>query len=152
MAHSPEKKIALRAAYVGGLPLEAAAERAGVPLGTARRWFAAEKRAGDDWDRAQKAALTVAGGGARQALDRIVAAALVRCEVLLEALAAADIPIERAMQYMGVLADTISKLEAANRRAGSLGERLRRATEDAETGRMNPEEALRRVREELYGG
>jgi hypothetical protein len=152
MAHAPEKKVALRAAYVGGLPLEAAAGKAGVPLATARRWYAQARRAGDDWERAQKACLTVAGGGTGQALDRIIAAALVRCEALLEELARADCSLERGIQAMATLGDTISKLHAANRRVSpektAIGERIGAAA----GGALSPAEALRRVREELYGG
>ncbi|MFA9949149.1 DUF1804 family protein [Dentiradicibacter hellwigii] len=49
MAHPPEKRLELRAAYIGGLPLEVAADKTGVPYGTARNWFNAAKREGDDW-------------------------------------------------------------------------------------------------------
>lgn len=154
MAHAPEKKVALRAAYIGGLPLEAAADKNGVAYGTARRWYAAAKKDGDDWDRSQKAALTVAGGGAGQALDRIIAAALLRCEALLEELGRADCGLERALQALAILGDTVSKLHAANRRVSAektaIGERIKRPVAE-EVARMTPEEALRRVREELYG-
>lgn len=151
MAHAPEKKIALRAAYIGGLPLEVAAEKTGVPLPTARRWLQEARRAGDDWDAFQKASLVVAGGGVEQALGRIIAAGLLRCEALLEATAGAD-PVE-AVKAMAVLGDTISKLQAASRRmmpeAHAMGERLKRI--EAEAKGLSAEEALARVREELYG-
>jgi hypothetical protein len=41
----------LRAAYIGGLPLEHAAEKVGVPPGTARNWYRAARDSGDDWDK-----------------------------------------------------------------------------------------------------
>lgn len=113
MAHSPDKKIKLRAAYIGGLPLEAAADKVGVPLPTARNWFREARAIGDDWDAFQKASLVVAGGGVEQALGRIIAAALLRCEALLESTAAGD-PAE-AVKAMGVLGDTVSKLRAASK-------------------------------------
>lgn len=113
MAHSPDKKVKLRAAYIGGLPLEAAADKVGVPLPTARNWFRADKKAGDDWDAFQKASLVVAGGGIEQALGRIIAAGLLRCEALLEATAGDD-PME-GVKAMAVLGDTVSKLKAASR-------------------------------------
>lgn len=113
MAHSPDKKVKLRAAYIGGLPLEAAADKIGVPLPTARNWFREARTVGDDWDAFQKASLVVAGGGVEQALGRIIAAALLRCETLLEATAASD-PAE-AVKAMGILGDTVSKLRAASK-------------------------------------
>lgn len=112
MAHPPEKKTELRAAYLGGLPLERAAERVDVPLPTARRWYQDAKKAGDDWDKYRAAGLVVAGGGIEQALGRVIAAGLVRCEVLLEQTQNAADPFE-AVKAMGTLSDTISKLKSA---------------------------------------
>ena len=57
MAHPPEKRLELRAAYIGGLPLEAAAEKAGVPYATARNWFNLARRDGEDWDKFRAANL-----------------------------------------------------------------------------------------------
>lgn len=113
MAHSPDKKAKLRTAYIGGLPLEAAADKVGVPLGTARNWYKAARDTGDDWDAFQKASLVVSGGGIEQALGRIIAAGLLRCETLLEATANDD-PME-AVKAMAVLGDTVSKLRAASK-------------------------------------
>jgi len=113
MAHAPDKKIKLRAAYIGGLPLEAAADKVSVPLATARNWYRAARDDGDDWDAFQKASLVVSGGGIEQALGRIIAAGLLRCEVLLEKTAAAD-PVE-AVKAMAVLGDTVAKLRAASK-------------------------------------
>lgn len=114
MAHPPEKKTELRAAYLGGLPLERAAEKVDVPLPTARRWFAEAKRGGDDWDKFRTAGLIVAGGGIEQAMGRVIAAGLVRCEVLLESIEGAENPMD-AVKAMGTLSDTISKLKSASR-------------------------------------
>lgn len=113
MAHNPDIKVKLRAAYIGGLPLEAAADKVGVPLATARNWFRAARDAGDDWDAFQAASLVVSGGGIEQALGRIIAAALLRCEKLLEATEAGN--PEEAVKAMGTLGDTISKLRAASK-------------------------------------
>lgn len=65
MAHGEDVKTTLRAAYIfDRLPLEAAAEKVGVPLGTARRWKGLAAAQGDDWDKARAAAgLTSAGTG-----------------------------------------------------------------------------------------
>lgn len=111
MAHAPEKKARLRTAYIGGLPLEAAADKACVPLPTARNWYRAAKAAGDDWDRFQAASLIVAGGGIEQAMGRIIAAALLRCEALLET---PPDDVEASIRAMSTLGDTVAKLNAAS--------------------------------------
>lgn len=114
MAHSPEKKLELRAAYIGGLPLEQAAEKVGVPFGTARNWYREARDGADDWDKFQRVSLMVAGGGIEQALGRVIAAGLLRCEALLERTQAAEDPLD-AVKAMATLADTVAKLRAAGR-------------------------------------
>lgn len=114
MAHSPELKMKLRAAYIGGLPLEAAAEKVGVPYGTARNWYKAAIETGDDWNAFQKASLVVSGGGIEQALGRIIAAGLLRCEAITEKAGTIDDPIEAA-RAVAALGDTVAKLKAAGR-------------------------------------
>lgn len=112
MAHSPELRMQLRTAYIGGLPLEHAADKVGVPHGTARNWYRAARDTGDDWDKFRAASLIVAGGGIEQALGRIIAAGLMRCEALLEKTADAEDPFE-GVRAMATLGDTIAKLRAA---------------------------------------
>lgn len=114
MAHPPEKRMELRAAYIGGLPLEAAADKAGVPYATARNWFRAAREEGDDWDKFRAASLIVAGGGIEQAMGRIIAAGLMRCEALLERVADAEDPFS-GVQAMATLGDTVAKLKAAGK-------------------------------------
>ena len=114
MAHAPEKKMELRAAYIGGLPLEAAALKTGVPYATARNWFNAARTKGDDWDKFRAASLLVSGGGIEQAIGRVVAAGLMRCEALLDANkdnAAPDLTV----QMLATLGDSIAKLRAASK-------------------------------------
>lgn len=123
MAHSPDKKMKLRAAYIGGLPLEAAADKVGVPFATARNWYRAAIKAGDDWDAFQRSSLIVSGGGIEQALGRIIAAGLLRCETLLDK--TGDDPLESA-KAVAVLGDTVSKLRAASK--GLMPETDRLAT------------------------
>lgn len=114
MAHSPELRMLLRTAYIGGLPLEHAAEKVGVPHGTARNWYRAARDTGDDWDKFRAASLIVAGGGIEQAMGRIIAAGLMRCEALLEATAEAENPFD-GVKAMATLGDTIAKLKAASK-------------------------------------
>lgn len=128
MAHSPDKKIRLRAAYIGGLPLEAAADKTGVPLPTARRWFADARKDGDDWDKFQRASLIVAGGGVEQALGRIIAAGLLRCEAIMERLASVDDPVAAADMVVS-LGDAVAKLKSAARGMMPEADRLAIATD-----------------------
>ena len=114
MAHPPEKRTQLRAAYIGGLPLESPADSVAVPYPTARNWYAAAKKQGDDWDKFRAASLMVSGGGIEQAMGRIIAAGLMRCEALLEKIAESEDPAS-AMQAMATLGDTVAKLKAAGK-------------------------------------
>lgn len=114
MAHSPEKRMELRAAYIGGLPLEQAADKVGVPGGTARNWYREARDKGDDWDRFQRVSLLVSGGGIEQALGRVIAAGLLRCEALLEKTASEEDAFE-SVKAMATLADTVAKLRAAGK-------------------------------------
>lgn len=102
----------LRTAYIGGLPLEAAADKAGVPYATARNWFRAAREEGDDWDKFRAASLIVAGGGIEQAMGRIIAAGLMRCEALLERIAEIE-DAAAAADAVAALGDTMSKLRVA---------------------------------------
>lgn len=117
MAHPPEKRMALRTAYIGGLPLEQAADDAGIPYATARNWFREARAQGDDWDKFRAASLIVAGGGIEQAMGRIIAAGLMRCEALLEKMddPEADINPADAVKAMATLGDTVAKLRASGK-------------------------------------
>lgn len=114
MAHPPEKRMELRTAYIGGLPLESAADKAGVPYATARNWFRSAREDGDDWDKFRAASLIVAGGGIEQAMGRIIAAGLMRCEALLEKIAESE-DVANGLQAMATLGDTVAKLKAAGK-------------------------------------
>lgn len=116
MAHPKETQLALRAAFLGGLGLDAAAEKAGIGTATARRWKADAREQGDDWDKFQKASLIVAGGGFDQAMGRVAAAVILRAEAILEQLGAdgeAD-PVAAA-KAIASLADSLGKAKAAMR-------------------------------------
>lgn len=112
MAHPPEKRMQLRAAYIGGSPLEVAADEVGVPYPTARKWYTAARSSGDDWDKFQSASLIVSGGGIEQAMGRIIAAGLLRCEALLERISEIK-DASDAAAAVASLGDTVSKLKAA---------------------------------------
>lgn len=56
MAHPHERRTQLRGLYVHQrLPMEVAARKAEVAVGTAKRWKAEAKANGDDWDNARAA-------------------------------------------------------------------------------------------------
>lgn len=129
MAHPPEKRLALRTEYIGGLPLEAAADKVSVPHATARNWFNAAKKTGDDWDKFQAASLIVAGGGIEQAMGRIIAAGLMRCEALLERLDDPSISPVDGAKAMATLGDTVAKLRAGGKTLMPEADRLGVATD-----------------------
>lgn len=127
MAHPPELRARLRTEYIGGLPLGEAADKVGVPEATARKWYRSAKSEGDDWDRFQRASLIVAGGGIEQALGRIIASGLMRCEALVDKISQAEDPM-LAADALASLGDTVSKLRAAAR--GMMPETDRLAVEN----------------------
>lgn len=116
MAHPRETQLALRAAFLGGSPLDLAAVQCGIGTATARRWKAEALTQGDDWDKFQKASLIVAGGGFDQAMGRVAAAVILRAEAILEKLGSGDEadPIASA-KAIASLADSLGKAKAAMR-------------------------------------
>lgn len=117
MAHPQETRVALRAAYLGGLGLELAAVKAGISIATARRWKDEAQEAGDDWDKFKAASLMVAGGGLEQAMRRVAAGVVLRAEATLEHIQHdPDIDPIEAAKALGGLADSLSKAQAAMKR------------------------------------
>lgn len=113
MAHDPQVRAALKAAYMGGLGLEVAAEKAGVPYATARNWQRAALADGDNWDKFRNANLLMAGGGMEQAIGRVVAAVILEAETTLDHLRnSADLDPLARTQAIASLTDSLSK--AAN--------------------------------------
>lgn len=113
MAHPKETKAAVRADYIGGMPLDLAAVKNNVPAVTARRWKADAADKGDDWDKFQRASLLVSGGGFDAAMGRAAAAFVLRVEATLGMLSAienAD-PLDIA-KAMASLADSLMKAKA----------------------------------------
>ncbi len=117
MAHPKETRVALRAAFLGGLPIEQAAAQTGVPLATARRWKADAAAEGDDWDKFQAASLIIAGGGFDQAMGRVAAGVILRCEALLERISQdPELDPVEATKAVGSLTDSLAKAHAAAKR------------------------------------
>lgn len=115
MAHPKETQLALRAAFLGGLPLDQAAEQVGIGTATARRWKADALETGDDWDKFQKASLIVAGGGFDQAMGRVASAVILRSEAIMERLEDPKLDPIDAAKAIGSLADSLGKAKAAMR-------------------------------------
>lgn len=116
MAHPKETQLALRAAFLGGSPLDLAAVQVGIGTATARRWKADALATGDDWDKFQKASLIVAGGGFDQAMGRVAAAVILRAEAIMERLAEdPEIDPLDAAKAIASLADSLGKSKAAMR-------------------------------------
>lgn len=126
MAHPAETRHAVRGAYLSGLPIEQAAGKACVPLATARRWKAEALAEGDDWDKFQRAAMIVSGGGFDQAMGRVAAGLLLRCEALLERLAedAAELDPIESTKAVASLTDSLAKAHAASKRLMPAADRL----------------------------
>lgn len=115
MAHPQETRVALRAAYLGGLGLELAASKADVSLPTARRWKQEALEKGDDWDKFQRASLIVAGGGFDQSMGRVASAVILRSEAIMERLNDTEIDPIDAAKAIASLADSLGKAKAAMR-------------------------------------
>lgn len=113
MAHDADTRRAVREAYLGGLALDQAAARAGVPAATARRWKAAAREAGEDWDRLRNVAMLAAGGGLEAAIGRVVAMVVTQGEETMRLLQAdAELaPLERT-QAIASLTDSLGKASA----------------------------------------
>lgn len=114
MAHAPEIVDAVRRAYVvERLPLEKAADKAGVPYGTARKMKSRAAAKGDDWDKARAVSvLTQAGSGvvAQMVLTDYL---MVHQATMAELAAATDIsPMDKA-EAMSRMADAFTKTMAA---------------------------------------
>jgi hypothetical protein len=117
MAHPQETRVALRAAYLGGLGLELAAVKVGVPVATARRWKQDAQDKGDDWDKFQSVSLMVAGGGMEQAMRRVSAALVLQMETTLEELAGdTELGAMDKARAMGMLTDSMTKAQSAMKR------------------------------------
>jgi hypothetical protein len=130
MAHAPEIRSKLRAAYVyDRLGLDAAAEKVGIGVATARRWKAAAEAEGDDWDRA-RAAAGLAGTGLASIAQMIVADYLPLHQAVVEALKGDrdTSPLAKA-EALSKLADAFTKTMSAVSKASPQLSRLAVATD-----------------------
>ncbi|MEO5336882.1 MAG: DUF1804 family protein [Magnetospirillum sp. WYHS-4] len=112
--HGPEKRQALRAAYVHRrLPLPAAAAECGVPFDTARKWKDKARRDGDDWDKA-RAAGAMAGEAAVVLVRALIEDFINLHQSVLDAVKGdGEMPALAKVQALSMLADAFSKTMAA---------------------------------------
>ncbi len=117
MAHGEDTRRAVRAAFVfDQLPLEAAAVKAGVPSGTAKRWIREARAAGDDWERARSAQM-IAGGGLEDVVRQTLAVVVQQVQATVEIInQSPDMDAATKVQMLVSLADAYNKLMSASRR------------------------------------
>lgn len=117
MAHDSAKRTALRAAYVHDrLPLEAAADKAGVPHSTAQRWKRQAREAGEDWDKLRAASL-LAGEGMEHVARQMLADYVVQHKALMDLINGdANMGAAAKVAALASLADSFNKTVAASRR------------------------------------
>lgn len=129
MAHGPEARAAVRAAYVHqALPIEQAARQAGVPEATARRWKREARRDGDDWDRA-RAASYMSGQGSDLVMMQVLQSIITLTQSTLADLETAETdPLER-VEAISRLTDAYHKTSAAIARGSPKLSRLAVAME-----------------------
>jgi hypothetical protein len=113
MAHAPETKTALRAAYVfDRLTLEIASAKSGVSFSTAQSWKRAAKQKGDDWDKARTAA-GLSKGAVDELSQRILNDFLIQFQST-QNLLVRDESVEtlQKVQALTALADSLAKMTA----------------------------------------
>lgn len=123
MAHSPELRAAVRADYIKGQPLAAAAEKHDVPYATARNWKRQAEMAGDDWDTA-RAAMRISTGGVAALTQAIIEDFVHLFQSTLDELKAAkNIPALDKAEALSRLSDAYQKTVKA---AGNSDPKLSR--------------------------
>ncbi len=117
MAHDNSKRTALRAAYVHDrLPLEIAADKAGVPHSTAQRWKRQARAAGEDWDKLRAATL-LAGEGMENVARQMLADYVVQHKALMDEINTnPDLGAAAKVDMLASLADSFNKTVAASRK------------------------------------
>ena len=129
MAHTPEKRTRVRAAYIhDGLSLEAAAAREEISKRTVLRWKAESLEKGDDWDKARSAS-RLAGEGAESVARAVLEDILLLFQTVLADVKAGDMkPMEKA-EAISRLSDAYTKTTKAIQRSAPELSRLAIASE-----------------------
>jgi hypothetical protein len=117
MAHAPETRAKVRAAYVyQRLTLEIAAVQAGVSLRTAQTWKTRAEGTPEDWDKA-RAAAGLSAGTVDELAQQILNDFLIQFKSTQELVANTDsiTPLDK-VQALASLSDSLSKMTANLRR------------------------------------
>jgi len=117
VAHKDGKRQALRAAYVHDrLPLEIAADKAGVPHSTAARWKRLARAAGEDWDKLRAATL-LAGEGMENVARQMLADYVVQHKALMDEINTnPELGAAAKVDMLASLADSFNKTVSASKR------------------------------------
>lgn len=114
MAHPPELRSALRAAYVHErLNMDMAADKVGVSYATARRWKSDAENEGDDWEKARSVARISADG--MQTVAQMLASDFVPIHhaVMEEVRSAEGVDPLKKAEALAKLADAVTKTASA---------------------------------------
>ncbi len=125
MAHAPEVRQAVRAAYVRDRrSIEAAADTGQVPVSTAQRWRAADKDTEHDWDRAR--AVSRLTGSSQELLVQALLEDYVRLHQATQSALAGEVDKDPmgAAESLSRLADAFTKVMSAVAKASPQLSRL----------------------------
>jgi hypothetical protein len=117
MAYAQEVINAVRRSFINEqLPLEAAADKHGIPVGTAHRWKKSAEAKGDNWE-TLKTAYVMTAGGLEEVSHHVLMSFMVQYRSVMDELTTnPDIaPVVRADKIVS-LADAFNKMTAASRR------------------------------------
>ncbi len=116
MAFPTSTRDKLRKIYVyGQLSLEISAMQLGVTFGTARRWKAAAKADGDDWEKS-KAAYIMSGGSIEEIGREILNGFLIQYRTAIDELTTAELDAKEKVQLLASLSDSYVKTTAASKK------------------------------------
>ena len=117
MAHPDAKRLEVRANFVAGLPLETAADKAGVSYQTTRNWKRTSLKAGDDWDTA-RSARRMTGSGVEEFAAKVVEEMAVEfLSTIKQVRESVDMPAATKAETLARLSDSYSKIMSAAGRA-----------------------------------
>jgi len=129
MAYDNATKAKVRAAYIKGMPLDAASSSAGVPYNTARNWKRKAEAEGDDWDVARRAN-QLSSGSVGDVMQQVMDSLAQQFAATLTALEdKADMPPLEKANILLKLSDAFVKTMAAAARGNPKLDRLAVAME-----------------------
>lgn len=129
MAYDNATKAKVRAAYIKGMPLDAASSSAGVPYNTARNWKRKAEADGDDWDVARRAN-QLSSGSVGDVMQQVMDSLAQQFAATLTALEEkADMPPLDKANILLKLSDAFVKTMAAAARGNPKLDRLAVAME-----------------------